>query len=85
MVELLMKKPGFGTLLIGAALGWLVLCVVWLFCGSGYQFVQPSAYEFTTRILLSSPETAAEARGAMQAHGYLSIVEQNRLFSRIAQ
>jgi hypothetical protein len=79
-----MRKVESDVVLVAAALGWAVLFVVWLLCGSGYQFVQPGTYELTTRILLSSPLTASEASDVIQAHGYLSMIEQHRLLSRIA-
>ncbi|CAD0266050.1 conserved hypothetical protein [Pseudomonas veronii] len=80
-----MRKARIETVVVAAALVWAVLCVVWLLCGSGYQFLQPTAYELTTRFLLSSPETASEASETIQAQGYLSLIEQRCLLARIAQ
>jgi len=80
-----MRRGGIDAVVVAAALSWAVLCVVWLLCGSGYQFLQPTAYELTTRFLLSTPETASQALETMQAQGYLSLIEQHRLLARIAR
>ncbi len=81
----IIRKPGIHLLVGMLALTWAVLCVGWLFFGSGYQFIHPTAYELTTRTLLSFPETAAEASEVIQAKGYLSIIEQNRLLTKISR
>lgn len=82
---LCIRKPGIDAVIVTAFLGWAFLCVVWLFYGSGYPFLQPTVYELTTRFLLSSPETASEASKIIESQGYLSIIEQRRLLSRITQ
>lgn len=84
-MTLCMRKAGIDAVVVAAALGWAVLCVVWLLGGSGYQFLQPTAYELTTRFLLSSPVTVSDASESIQAKGYLSLIEQHRLLARIAQ
>jgi uncharacterized protein involved in exopolysaccharide biosynthesis len=84
-MALWMRKAGIDAVIVAAVLGWAVLCVVWLLGGSGYQFLQPTAYELTTRFLLSSPETASDASQTIQAQGYISLIEQHRLLTRIAQ
>lgn len=84
-MALCIRKGGIDAIVVAAALGWTVLCVVWLLGGSGYQFIQPTAYELTTRFLLSNPVTAADALETIQAQGYLSLIEQHRLLSKTAQ
>ncbi|HDS1721609.1 hypothetical protein NPS53_08865 [Pseudomonas putida] len=83
-MALCVRKAGIDWVVIAGALSWAVLCVVWLLSGSGYQFINPAAYGLTTRILLSNPETAPDASKAIEAQGYLSLLEQRRLSARIA-
>lgn len=84
-MALCMRKGGIDAVVVAAALGWTVLCVVWLLGGSGYQFLQPTAFELTTRFLLSNPVTALDASETIQAQGYLSLIEQHRLLARTSQ
>lgn len=84
-MDLCMRKIGIDALVVAGALVWAVLCVLWLLAGSGYQVLQPTAYEITTRFLLSSPETALDASEIIQATGYLSLIEQHGLTARIAK
>lgn len=78
-------RPRVEVVLVAATLGWTAHFVFWLLCGSGYQSVQPIAYEYTTRLLLSSPVTAAEVSEKIRAQGYLSLVEQHRLLSMLTR
>lgn len=85
MTTRLLKFPSFGTLLIAGTVSWVGLCGLWLFFGSGYQFVQPEAYRLTTHMLLSNPATTDEASKVLLADGYLSIFDQNRMISSAKQ
>ncbi len=83
MADLIRRMFRIEVVLLAATATWAVLCLGWLFFGSGYQFLQPVAYEFTTSILLSNPETAPAAAKQLQDQGYLSIVDQKRMLSLI--
>lgn len=55
----------------------------WLFFGSGYRAMHPSAYELTTGLLLFHPTTALDAAQAIESEGYLSLAAQHRLLDRL--
>lgn len=66
-----------------SALMAISIIAYWLFFGSGYRSMHPSAYELTTALLLSHPATALDAAQEIESYGFLSLAAQHRLLDRL--